>query len=72
MVSEGSVRTGALSGFGIVPRRLNRSALKNLAGTLHTEALECTLSVGPEVKTEIPACSGFVPAARIRHNARLL
>lgn len=30
------------------------SALKNLAGTLHTEALKCTLSVGREVKTDMP------------------
>jgi predicted PurR-regulated permease PerM len=30
------------------------SALKNLAGALHTEALKCTLSVGREVKTEMP------------------
>jgi hypothetical protein len=36
------------------------SALKNLAGALHTEAVRCTLSVGREVKTEIPDKLGIV------------
>ncbi len=27
---------------------------KNLAGALQTNGVRCTLSVGPEVKTEIP------------------
>jgi hypothetical protein len=33
----------------------NGSALKNLAGALHAEAVRSTLLVGWEVKTEIPA-----------------
>jgi hypothetical protein len=31
------------------------STLKNLAGVLHTDGGGCTLSVGGEVKMEIPA-----------------
>src|SRR5437879_13179283 len=34
--------------------RLKGSALKNLAGALHTDGVACTLSVGREVKMEIP------------------
>jgi hypothetical protein len=34
--------------------RRKGSALKNLAGTLHTDGAECTLSIGREVKMEIP------------------
>jgi len=38
--------------------RRKGSALKNLAGALHTDEGECTLSVGREVKMEIPVdCS---------------
>jgi hypothetical protein len=35
--------------------RLNGSAFNNLAGALHTDRVGCTLSVGREVKMEIPA-----------------
>jgi len=35
--------------------RRKGSALRNLAGTLHTDGAACTLSVGREVKMEIPA-----------------
>jgi hypothetical protein len=34
--------------------RLNGSAFNNLAGALHTDRVGCTLSVGREVKMEIP------------------
>jgi hypothetical protein len=34
--------------------RLNGSAFNNLAGALHTDRVACTLSVGREVKMEIP------------------
>ena len=34
--------------------RRKGSALKNLAGALHTDRVECMLSVGGEVKMEIP------------------
>jgi hypothetical protein len=34
--------------------RRKGSALKNLAGALHTDRVGCTLSVGGEVKMEIP------------------
>jgi len=34
--------------------RRKGSALKNLAGALHTDRVVCTLSVGGEVKMEIP------------------
>ena len=34
--------------------RLNGSAFNNLAGALHTDRVVCTLSVGGEVKMEIP------------------
>src|ERR1700674_5556348 len=38
----------------------NGSALKNLAGALHTERLKCTFSVGRETKAEIPPlCMAF-------------
>jgi len=33
---------------------LNGSSLKNLAGALPTDGVGCTLSVGREVKMEIP------------------
>jgi hypothetical protein len=35
--------------------RRKGSALKNLTGALHADGVECTLSVGWEVKMEIPA-----------------
>jgi hypothetical protein len=35
--------------------RRKGSALKNLAGALHADRVGCTLSVGREVKMEIPA-----------------
>ena len=35
--------------------RLNGSTFNNLAGALHTDRVGCTLSVGREVKMEIPA-----------------
>jgi hypothetical protein len=35
--------------------RRKGAALKNLAGALHTDRVECTLSVSREVKIEIPA-----------------
>jgi hypothetical protein len=35
--------------------RRKGSALKNLAGALLADRVECTLSVGREVKMEIPA-----------------
>ena len=37
--------------------RLNGSAFNNLAGALHTDRVGRTLSVGREVKMEIPAYS---------------
>lgn len=41
----------------LAPARRSRrkgSALKNLAGALHADGVGCTLSVGREVKMEIP------------------
>jgi hypothetical protein len=40
---------GICSGLG------KGSALKNLAGALHTDGGRCTLSVGQKIKMEIPA-----------------
>jgi hypothetical protein len=34
--------------------RLNGSTFNNLAGALHTDRVGCTLSVGRQVKMEIP------------------
>ena len=39
--------------------RLNGSTFNNLAGALHTTRVGCTLSVGREVKMEIPAKMSF-------------
>jgi hypothetical protein len=40
--------------LGIFPHRRKGNAVRNLAGALHTEAVKCKLSVGREVKTDIP------------------
>ena len=53
--------------------RRKGSALKNLAGALYTDRVGCTLSVGGEVKMEIPdtrRCS-FAVTARSRTGACL-
>jgi len=56
-VSEGWVGEASVLGFEIFPPRRKGAALKNLAGALHPETVRYTLSVGRELKTEIPVNS---------------
>jgi hypothetical protein len=55
------------SDLGFFRNRRKGRAVKNLAGTLHADRVGCTLSVGREVKMEIPCCppaylvSGLIP-----------
>jgi hypothetical protein len=53
-VSKKWVREAQLGALGFSRNRLNNSALKNVAGTLPTGGDGYALSVGREVKTEIP------------------
>jgi hypothetical protein len=53
-VFEEWVGEGSVFDFEILPRHRKDFALKNLAGALHTDGVGCTLSVGREVKMEIP------------------
>ena len=41
-------------GFEILPQPSERLCTQNLARALHADGVECTLSVGREVKMEIP------------------
>jgi len=53
-IVSGGLTAMACAGAMMISRRKG-SALKNLAGALHTDGGGCTLSVGREVKMEIPA-----------------
>ena len=50
--------------FGIFSRPPKRLWTRNQAGALPAEAVRCTLSVGHEVKTEIPGHKGVGPTLR--------
>ena len=51
-----AIGRSASFGFQILPRPSRKgSALQNLAGALHSDGVGCTLSVGQELKVEIPA-----------------
>src|SRR6266481_3433161 len=45
---------GSVFGFEILPQPSERLCIQNLAGALYSEGAGCTLSLGPEVKMEIP------------------
>ncbi len=53
-VFEEWVGEASVFGFEILLQPLESSALKHLAGALPTDGGACTLSVGREVKMEIP------------------
>ena len=48
------VGEASVCGFEILPRPSKRLCTQNLAGALQTDGGRCTLSVGWEVKMEIP------------------
>ncbi len=46
---------------GLRSCRSRRKALKDLAGALHVDGVQCTLSIGREIKMEIPATLLWLP-----------
>ena len=48
------VGEASVLGFEILPQLSERLCTQNLDGALQTDGAECTLSVGREVKMEIP------------------
>jgi hypothetical protein len=60
-VSEKWVEDAPVFGLGFSRNRQKGNAVQNLAGALHNEAVKFKLSVGREVKTEIPNKAKVLP-----------
>jgi hypothetical protein len=63
-VFEEWVGQASVLGFQILPQPSERLCTQNLAGALHIDGVGCMLSVGREVKIEIPVKTGS-------HNSKL-